>query len=156
MPALPFGRVTFATDWTYLIENNQTRNNLAGQPVVTEKLEVDGNTRWRGMGTLGWRKNSWNGSLSAYYIGTYADTGATTTAAVFSQLGEPRYISKQFTDGSMAYRYRVRDVVSYNATLGYRFNRDASRWLRNSWVIVLKVSPSRARSPSDLMTGTCT
>jgi iron complex outermembrane receptor protein len=136
LPALPMGRLTFNTEWSYLIENNQTRKNLAGQPVVTEKLEVDGTTRWRGMGTLGWRKNSWNGSLSAYYIGTYADTGATTSAAVFSQLGEPRYISKQFTDGSMVYRYRVRDVVSYNATVGYRFNRDASRWLRNSSIRV--------------------
>ncbi len=32
----------------------------------------------------------------------------------------------------------------------------SSRWVRSSWVILLKVSPSRARSPSDLITGTCT
>ncbi len=32
----------------------------------------------------------------------------------------------------------------------------SSRWVRNSCVILLKVSPSCARSPSDLWTGTCT
>src|SRR3984885_8256745 len=32
----------------------------------------------------------------------------------------------------------------------------SSRWVRNSWVILLKVSPSWARSPSDLCMGTCT
>ena len=36
----------------------------------------------------------------------------------------------------MAYRYRVRDVISYNAAVGYRFNRDANRLLRNSTVRV--------------------
>jgi outer membrane receptor protein involved in Fe transport len=34
----------------------------------------------------------------------------------------------------MAYRYRVRDVVSYNGAVGYRFDRDASRWLRHTSV----------------------
>ena len=32
----------------------------------------------------------------------------------------------------------------------------SSRWVRSSWVILLKVSPSWARSPSDFSTGTCT
>ena len=32
----------------------------------------------------------------------------------------------------------------------------SSRWLRSSLVILLKVSPRLARSPSDLLTGTCT
>jgi iron complex outermembrane receptor protein len=136
LPPLSIGRVTFNTEWSYLIESNQTRRSLTGTPVVTERMNVDGTTRWRGNGSVTWRKNNWNGNLSAYYIGAYADTGATTTAAVFTALGEPRYLSKQFTDGNMAYRYRVRDVISYNAALGYRFNRDASRLLRNSTVRV--------------------
>jgi iron complex outermembrane recepter protein len=134
LPQMPMGRVSFNTEWTYLIRTDQTRTPTGGTPTTTERLDVDGTTRWRGNGTITWRRNNWNANLSAYYIGDYADSAATTTAAVFSNLGAPRYISRQLTDGNYQYRYRVSDVVSYNAAVGYRFTRDASRWLRNSSV----------------------
>jgi iron complex outermembrane recepter protein len=134
LPNFPIGRVTFNTDWSYLIKTYQTRTPLGGVPTTTERLDVDGTTRWRGTGTVTWRKNNWNANLSAYYIGDFADSGASTTAAVYTSLGEPRYISKQVSDGGVLYRYRVRDVISYNAAFGYRFNRDASRLMRNTTV----------------------
>ena len=61
-------------------------------------------------------------------------TAATTTATVYTNLGEPRQLSKQFDSGVYLYRYRVSDVISYNAAVGYRFNRDANKWLRNTSV----------------------
>jgi outer membrane receptor protein involved in Fe transport len=95
-------------------------------------MEVDGTTRWRGMGTITWRKSDWNASVSGYYIGDYADSGAGTTAATFASLGQPHYISKQFTDGNFVYRYRVDDVISYNAAIGYRWNQTGSPLFKNT------------------------
>ena len=132
LPSFPVGRVSFNTEWSYLIKTTQTRTPPGVAPTTTERMDVDGTTRWRGTGTVTWRRNNWNANLSAYYIGSYADTGATTSAAVYNNLGQPRYLARQFTDGNFAYRYRVRDVISYNAAVGYRFNRDASRFFRNS------------------------
>ena len=57
---------------------------------------------------------------------------ATVTAATYTALGAPGYISKQFDSGSYLYRYVVRDVVSFNASVGYRFKQEAPRVLRNS------------------------
>jgi outer membrane receptor protein involved in Fe transport len=134
VPAAGWGRLSLLADWTYLIESNQTRRLKGAVSSVAERLEVDGTTRWRGMGTITWRRNKWNASLSAYYIGDYADSVATTTATAFEKLGRPRHIARQFTDGSFVYRYRVDDVISYNAAFGYRFDPDASWWLRDTSV----------------------
>jgi iron complex outermembrane recepter protein len=134
VPATGWGRLSLLTDWTYLIESNQTRSLTGGVSPLTERLEVDGTTRWRGMGAITWRKKEWHANLSGYYIGDYADSAGTTKAAAFESLGKPRYISRQFTDGSFVYRYRVDDVISYNAAVGYHFGRDASRWLRDTSV----------------------
>lgn len=133
VPALPFGRFTLSTDWSYLIESNQKRTPPGGVPQYIERLDVSGTTRWRGTSTIAWRQKQWNGSLSAYYIGSFADT-TTTTAALYSSLGEPRYISKQFDSGAYLYRFRVRDVTTFNASLGYRFQKEARHLLRATTV----------------------
>jgi outer membrane receptor protein involved in Fe transport len=134
LPPMSVGRFSLTTEWSYLIKTQQTRTPPGVAPTTTERMDVDGTTRWRGNGTITWRRNNWNGNLSAYYTGSYADTGATTSAAVYNNLGQPRYISRQFTDGNFAHRYRVRDVISYNAAVGYRFTRDSSRLLRDTSV----------------------
>jgi outer membrane receptor protein involved in Fe transport len=131
LPALPIGRLTLATDWSYLIESNQVRTPPGAAQQYIERMNVGGTTRWRGTGTITWRKSQWTGSLSAYYIGAFADS-TTTTAALYTSLGEPRYISKQFDSGSYLYRFRVRDVTTFNASLGYRFQREAKHLLRGT------------------------
>lgn|GEM_PF-6298876 len=47
-------------------------------------------------------------------------------------LGSPNYLSKHFDSGTYLYRYLVRDVVSFSASLGYRFKQEAPRLLRHS------------------------
>ncbi|MCX6955742.1 MAG: TonB-dependent receptor [Verrucomicrobia bacterium] len=132
LPVLPVGRISLNTEWSYLIRSYQFRA-LAGSPsLFTERLDVDGTTRWRGVGTVSWRKGPWGAGFSGYYTGSYADSSATTTAAVYNTLGTPKYLSRQFTDGNYAYRYRVHDVVSFNSYVSYRFNAQAAKWLRES------------------------
>src|SRR5581483_10409139 len=69
-----------------------------------------------------------------YYIGAFADDGATTSLANYNNLGAPKYLSKQFDSGGYLYRYVVHDTTYYNASLGYRFGTDASKWLRRSTI----------------------
>ncbi len=131
VPNLPIGRFTFNADWSYMIRTYQLRDVPGAAPAFIERLNVDGTTRWRGTTSVSWRKGNWSANLGGYYTGRFADT-ATVTAAAYTALGSPGYISKQFDSGSYLYRYVVRDVVSFNASVGYRFKQEAPRVLRNS------------------------
>ncbi|MBL9200257.1 MAG: TonB-dependent receptor [Opitutaceae bacterium] len=131
LPNLPIGRFTLNADWSYMIRTYQLRDVPGAAPLFIERLNVDGTTRWRGTTAVNWRKGNWNANLGAYYTGRFADT-ATVTAANYTALGSPRYISRQFDSGTYLYRYVVRDVVSFNASVGYRFKQEAGRVLRNT------------------------
>ncbi len=134
LPGREFGRLSFTSDWSYLIKNYQLRAGTGGALVRNDRMNVEGTTRWRGSGTVTWRRDNWNANLSAYYIGSFSDTTATTTAAIYESLGRPSYIAKQFDNGSFLYRYKVSDVVSYNAAVGYRFKSQRSSLLRDTSV----------------------
>jgi iron complex outermembrane recepter protein len=136
LPELPVGRISLNTDWTYMIESNQLRIPAGGVPTYVERMNsiLTGVTRWRGTTTINWRKSNWNGNLGVYYVGSMADTGATTTQVIYDNLGQPGYISKQFDGSGHVYRYRIRDVVSMNASIGYRFTDESSKWLNRTSV----------------------
>lgn len=129
-PALAIGNFTFNTTWTKLIDFHAY--DAADAP-RTELLwgnsaAVGGATpKWRGSMTLNWRRKAWGAGLSAYYIGDYSDSGATTTQSIAESLGNPNYIAPVFTNGSTVYRYRVSDSISYNANVSYRF-RTKNKW----------------------------
>ncbi len=133
VPALPIGRLSFSTDWSYLLRSYQLRDVPGSAPSFIERMNVDGTTRWRGTGSISWRKQNWNAGFSAYYIGSFADT-ATTTAATYASLGSPGYISKQFDSGSYLYRYVAHDIVTFNAFFGRSFGAESAKWLRGSGV----------------------
>ncbi len=132
LPTLPIGRLTLNTDWSYIIRSYEGRTIPGSPTLLTERLNVNGTTRWRGTGNLVWRKAEWTAGLSAYYIGGYADSGASTTLANYNTLGTPSYLSRQFTDGAYSYRYRVHDIVTFNSFVSYRFNNQAAKWVRGS------------------------
>lgn len=126
LPALPLGRFTVHTDWSYLIRSNQTRDLPTGS-ITSERLEVDGAARWRGSASVTWRKSAWSASLSGYYTGSFADSTAVTTAAAYNALGAPGHLSRQFSDGGYVYRYVVRDILSANAHVAHTFRGHATR-----------------------------
>ncbi len=134
LPTLPIGRLSLNTEWSYIVRSYELRT-LPGSPaLLTDRVDVSGTTRWRGVGNLTWRKAEWTAGLSAYYIGSFADTGAPTTATIYNNLGAPSYIARQFNDGTYTYRYRVHDIVTFNSFVSYRFNNQAAKWLRDSSV----------------------
>ncbi|MBA3850316.1 MAG: hypothetical protein C0502_10045, partial [Opitutus sp.] len=135
IPWTDYGRFALSSEWTYLIESYQLRNIGANAaPLYIERLNVDGATRVRGNANLTWSKGLWRAGLSAYYIGKYADSGATTTAANYTSLGEPGYLSKQFDSGNYLYRYVVEDTISMNTFVSYRIPKSNRKWLSDASV----------------------
>ena len=138
LPALALGRISFNTDWSYLIRAYQYRAVVGSPALVTERMNTDGTTRWRGTGSITWRKANWTAGVSGYYIGRFvgntADIATTPaiSAATYANLGSPNYLSKQFSDGAYLYRYVIHDVVTYNAFAARRFGSESAKWLRGS------------------------
>lgn len=148
-PRMAIGNFTFNTTWTKLIDFHSY--NAAGSArtelLWSNSANVGGATpKWRGSASLNWRRNDWSAGLSAYYIGDYSDTGATTTQSIAESLGNPSYIVPVFTNGSMVYRYRVSDSISYNATASYRI-RAKGKWINDTTVRVGVVNLFDAKPP---------
>ena len=135
-PAMSVGNFIFDTNWTYL--NSFFAYNAATAPRTdlrgTNSFAVGGaSPKWRGSMALTWRRQQWGAGVSAYYIGNYTDSGATTTQATYESLGSPTYIQAVFTNGSNVFRYVVHDTVTYNAYVSYRF-RTANKWTNGTQV----------------------
>jgi iron complex outermembrane receptor protein len=128
-PEFAFGRIRVSTDWAYLIRSYQIRAITGAAPLFIERMNVDGTTRWRGAATITWRRGGWTAHAGAYYIGAFADPNAPTTAAIYTNLGAPGYLSRQFDSGGYLYRYVVPDVTTFNAGLGYHFGSGAPKWI---------------------------
>ncbi|MBC7366974.1 MAG: TonB-dependent receptor [Undibacterium sp.] len=134
LPTFPIGKFNFNADWSYTARSYSVRKIPGSASVTNERLDVDGTTRWRGNFTVAWRKGAWNASFSGYYIGSYRDnsTGSTITAAQYTALGNPTYISKYLDGGAYAYRYIVRDSITYNSSVRYAFKKTAPKLLRET------------------------
>ncbi len=79
---------------------------------------------------LFWSKdNVWSAGVSAYYIGSYADLGASINEATYQSLGQPDYVYK--IDG--VYYWKVDQTVTFNAFAARTFN------FGNSWFNDLNV-----------------
>ncbi len=135
LPRTSLGNFTISSDWAYLIKSRSVIAPANVTPTENDNLNVGGVARWRGTTNVSWRRENWSGGLGAYYVGPTQDTRATTTAAVYESLGRPSYIAEQFTGGRLVYRYITGSVLSFNASVGYRFGPDSSlRALRDTRV----------------------
>ncbi len=132
LPKTEYGQFNLSTDWSYLIRSYLTKNPPGSASLTTERMNVDGTTRWRGSVNLSWRKGNWSGGTSAYYMGRYTGNfsdSATTTAALYTSLGAPNYLAKIFDSGAYTYRYVIHDNITFNAFTGYRFGPSGSKLL---------------------------
>ncbi len=134
LPRLPFGNLVLNSDWAYVTKSRTISAPTNVPSTETDNMNVNGDARWRGTTTLAWRNRAWSGALGAYYIGSTADTGATTNLATWEALGRPSYITRQFTGGTYVYRYVMHDSVTFNASVGYRFDASAAEWMRRTRV----------------------
>ena len=120
-PKLALGNFIFNTTWTKL--NNFHNYSVPGAS-RTELRNTNAaggaSPNWRGATTLTWRRQQWGAGFGFYYIGSYTDTGATTTQATYQSLGSPSYITPIVNNGAVSYRYTVHDRKSYNIYTSYR------------------------------------
>ena len=129
--ATMIGDVSISADATHVLRSHTILNVPGGGSVYTERLGVDGNAEWRGSMTATWRNGGWGAGVSAYYIGSYADSNATTTSAIYESLGRPSYIVPQYSGNANVYRYKIEDVLYFNAFGSYAFDSD-NTWLSDS------------------------
>lgn len=134
LPEFSFGRISFDSDWAYLRRSYTLTIPPNSAPIFSDRMNVGGASRWRGTSDIVWHQANWSAGVSAYYIGSFADTGATTTQAVWQSLGKPSYIVRQFTGGTYVYEYRVHDQTTYNAFAQYRFGPNRRSWMKNTTV----------------------
>ncbi len=87
-PTLPIGKITASLDATMMVKSYSLLPQLNGPPSYLERMD----SKWRGSATVGWRLGGWGASLSAYYVDSFTDSGATTTAAIYNSLGQPDYL----------------------------------------------------------------
>jgi len=118
IPAFDWGKVSVSTDWTYL----DTFKRIGGADGSSStQLGIDGNSRVRGSAALTWTNYEWSAGLSAYYIGEYADTGASISDETYQELGQPGYVKT--VDG--VHYWKVDDTITYNAFLSKKFTSDS-------------------------------
>lgn len=139
LPRTALGNFTVNTTWSYLNDFHSytsasaPRTDLLG----TNSAAVAGATpKWRSNSTVTWRNRGWTAGLSANYLGSYTDSGATTTAAIYESLGRPGYITPVATNGTTVYRYTVSDSIDYNAYLSYNFRNHSNKLLNRTSIRV--------------------
>jgi iron complex outermembrane receptor protein len=121
LPKFALGNFVFDTNWTRL--NDFHAYTADGAP-RTEYRNTNGSGGadpvWRGTSTVSWRRGQWGAGIGFYYIGSYTDTGATTTQTIYQSLGSPSYLTPIVNNGAVSYRYTVHDSKSYNVFVNYR------------------------------------
>jgi hypothetical protein len=108
------------------------RRESQSDPVtpVLDELGRNGRAHWRGNASASWRQGNWAAGWFSTYFGTFVDTSAATTEAIYLALGQPKYISVFNDNGVTRYLYKVTPSLTHNAWLSYRFDRGAPKWLR--------------------------
>ena len=136
LPKFSFGTVVLNSEWAYLARSRAVQQPANLPAILTDDLNVNGVSRWRGTSNVTWRRAAWTANLGAYYVGPTQDSGAATTAALYESLGQPGYIAKQFTGGAFVYRYVAASMITYNLSVGYRVTDNPGSWLRGTKVRV--------------------
>ena len=76
------------------------------------------------------RRDAWSAGWFSSYFGSFVDTSAATTEAVYRALGQPDYVRVFNDNGITRYVLKVDPFVNHNAWISYRFERGAQHWLR--------------------------
>jgi outer membrane receptor protein involved in Fe transport len=121
LPATDWGKFSVSTDWSY-VRKYERIGGYTGD--VGTLLGIDGRPKWRGSFAGNWSMASWAAGVSAYYIGSYASSGATITAANYNALEDKSYV----TQVNGIYYWQVQDSLTFNAFVQKTFESE------NAWM----------------------
>lgn len=127
LPRFPWGRIVLNSEASWLWRARAVSLDT-GTAVVNNGLYAGGAARWRSTHNLSWSQGAWDANLGIYHVGKTLDS-PTVTAAQYESLGRPSYIRPYQSNigGLWTYRRVIDPVVSYNLSMGYRFDPAASR-----------------------------
>lgn len=131
---LLIGDLVFSSDWSYLDEAESTLAPANIAPTVNNLLYSSGAAKLRNTSNIFWRNGKWNAGVGIYYVGKTHDGGATTTQAVWQNLGYPDYIEPFYTQGRTIYRRVIDPFTTYNLSVGYEFDGARTALLSNAKV----------------------
>lgn len=127
-PKTRFGSFTFAGDATHYVMRRSQADEVS--PVLDE-LGRNGRTKWRANASVSWRQGPVSAGWFTSMFGSFVDTSAATTEAIYNALGRPEYIQVFNDNGITRYLLRVEPQFNHNAWISYRFDRNAgNRWLQ--------------------------
>lgn len=126
-PKTRVGQFTFSSEATHYVLRRSKADELS--PILDE-LERNGRTKWRANASLSWRQGPVSAGWFTSYFGSFVDTSAATTEAIYRALGGPDYIRVFNDNGITRYLLRVDPSYSHNAWISYRFDRGSRPWLR--------------------------
>lgn len=131
MPRTRLGQFRFSGESTHYILRESQREE--GAPILDE-LERNGRAKWRANLTASWSRGAWSAGWFTSYFGSFVDTSAATTEAVYTALGSPSYIRVFNDNGITRYWLKVEPFLNHNTWISYRFDGDAHPWLRGTTV----------------------
>jgi iron complex outermembrane recepter protein len=134
MPRQPWGRISVNSEWSWLGRSKSVLAPANVAPTINNELYANGAAKWRSTSNIFWDNGPWTAGLGIYHVGKTHDSGATTTQAIYESLGRPSWITPFTTAGRTVYRYVIDPVVSYNLSLGYRFENPDSKLLGDTRV----------------------
>lgn len=127
LPRTRFGQLQLRADASHYLKREEQAEE--GAPVLSS-LERNGRAKWRASASAAWRNGPWTATWFTSYFGSFVDTSAATTEAVYRALNYPSHIRPFDDNGVLRYYYRVRPAIVHNASLTYKFTASAPRWLQ--------------------------
>ncbi len=129
IPRTPIGQFRVSTEWSMFLNKfvKDDPNDIKSDAIIALTTP-----KWKGSATISWRKSAWSSSLSATYS-SMVRSGATTTLANYNLLNQPSYIRVIYNNGSTSYVEEGKDQMQLNASISYRFSRQA-KWIGASTI----------------------
>lgn len=134
-PETGLGRFTARAEATL---NLQRDEDLSDEGVIVKQLGRNGYARWVGNASIGWSRGNLSANWLTTYYGSFSDTSAATTEAIYEALNRPDYINVFNDNGVMRYYYRVKPAIQHTLSATYAFGGNASEG-RQRHIITLTV-----------------
>lgn len=151
VPDFGIGQFTLRAEAT---RNLQREEELAGDGVVIDELGKNRRPEWKGNVALNWKLGPWSAGWFTSYFGAYADTSASTTAAIYEALGRPESIMVFNDNGINRYYMRVKPAILHNVRVSHAFGRSADTRLTIGVNNVFDTPPPVADEDEGFFVGT--